>query len=407
MTDQISGPSRRPASPSNRQRNWIFAASAAVLILVAFFIGRQTVSRGLAVKDSPPSEAPKLTDSVVTLDSAAQRLAGIEVVTVSQQMQGELSVSGAITFDAERVSVIAPRAEGRMLRMMADLGDRVAAGQVVATVESPEIGQIRGDLDRARAATDVAKRNYEREKRLYEQNISPQKEMLDAEGLYRTAEADIRSAQSKLQTYGATTGEGGSYGLTSVVSGTVVERNGSPGQIVGPTTNVYTVADLRHVWITVDVYEADFKRVRPDAPVTLTPVAFPGESFAGRVRAMGGVVDTSSHTFKVRVHVENPQERLRPGMFAQVRIKTPSVAAAIGAVSVPDLAVQELEGKSVVFVATSVPGRFQVRAVVVGSRTGTGELVITKGLSPGERVVVKGAFQLKAELTKATLGDGA
>lgn len=350
--------------------------------------------------------APAAPDSVVMLDSTGMRLAGVEVLTVTASMQNELLVNGAITFDADRVSVVAPRAEGRILRMQADLGQEVTSGQTLAIVDSPEIGQIRGDLERALATVDVAKRNYEREKRLYEQNISPQKEMLDAEVLYRTSEADVRSAQAKLETYGATEGKAGTYALVSAVGGTVVERTGSPGQIIGPTTTLFTVADLRHVWITVDVYESDFKRVTTGAAVQLSATAYPDEQFEGRVRSMGGVLDTLSHTFKARVVVENPARRLRPGMFAQVRIRVPARSTAKGELVLPDVAVQEIDGKSVVFVATAKTGVFVARPVTLGARTGSGSVHITNGVSAGDRVVVKGAFQLKAQMTKSSFGDG-
>ena len=404
MTEEVNAPgiiARWQRIPVLRR--WIILLGVIGALAVVMFVAKR---KGAAPdKETAAREKTAGLDSVVVLDTAAQRLVGIELLTVSVNTRNELSVNGVITFDADRVSIVAPRAEGRLLRMRADLGDHVAAGQVVAEVESSEIGQIRGDLERAQAAVDVTKRNYEREKRLFEQSISAQREVLDAEIQYRTASADVRSALAKLRTFGATTGQGGSYGLTSAVTGTVVERNGSPGQLIGPATNLMTVADLRHVWITVDVYEADFTRIHPGAMATIFPVALAGEAFRGRVRSMGGVVDTASRTFKVRVLVENSAQRLRPGMFAQVQLQTPPVSAAVSDVAIPEIAVQDLSGKAVVFVATATAGRFVARPVDVGPRTGNGSVIITHGLHAGERVVVKGAFQLKSEITKASFGE--
>jgi len=340
----------------------------------------------------------------VTLDTMAQRIAGIRLVTASPSVSDELLANAMITFDANRVAIVAPRTEGRIARVLTDLGQEVRAGQVLAWVESPDVGQTRGDLDRARSAVSIAKRNYEREKRLFEEQISPQKEMLDAEVIYRTAEADYRSAVSKLQTYGATSGSGGTYGLRSAVGGTVVERNASPGLLVGPSTNVFTVADLRHVWITVDAYETDLKRVHPGAAATVSVTALPDETFKGRVTYAGGVVDTTSRTVKLRVTVENEGRRLRPGMFAQVRIAAPSGKPKTGAVALPELAVQDVNGKPTVFVNTA-PGRYVARTVATGERAGNGSIFVTHGVQPGERVVVQGAFQLKSELMKASLGE--
>ena len=405
----------RPAADGVRRR-WrpLAAAMVALLGVVWWWNARANPAGGDGASPAAPRAASAVAarDSVVTLDSAAQRLAGVELVTVTSGGAGQLLANGAITFDANRVSVVAPRADGRVVSVRADLGHQVRSGAVLAILESPEVGQIRGDLERARAAVDVARRNYEREKRLYEQSISPQKEMLDAEVIYRTAEADVNSAAAKLRTYGATSGRGGTFGLTTPIAGTVVERNATPGQIVGPTAPLFTVADLRHLWITVDVYEADLPRVTTGAAVTIVPGALPAETFRGRVTYAGGVIDPASHTFKVRVEVENASARLRPGMFAQVRIDAPAASverpdgAAAGVVVVPELALQDVDGRAVVFVASATPGRYVARPITTGTRAANGLVPVTSGLRAGERVVVKGAFQLKAELTKASFGDG-
>ena len=250
----------------------------------------------------------------------------------------------------------------------------------------------------------MAQRNNEREKRLYEESISSQKEMLEAENAYRTAQADLKGTRSKLRALGAATARGGTFGLASPISGVIVERHATPGQIVGPETDLFTVADLRHVWITVDLYETDFGRVRNGAPAQVMPSALPADTFPGKVTFAGGIVDSVSRTLKVRVQVENESQRLRPGMFAQVRIATPRKVTH-GSLAVPELAVQDLNGTPVVFVATPQPGRFAVRRVTVGGRTGGGMLSVRDGLRPGERVAVKGAFQLKAELTKASFEE--
>jgi cobalt-zinc-cadmium efflux system membrane fusion protein len=383
-------------------RRYQIAAGAIVLALLTLLLW----PKHRAVIASPKESASKTTgDSVVTLDSTAQRIAGIELVTAAGATTDELLANGTITYNADRVAVIAPRAEGRIVAVQSDLGQEVSAGRVLATIESPDVSQTRGDLERARATVSVAKRNYEREKRLFEQEISPQKEMLDAEVVYRSAEADFNGALAKLQTYGATSGSGGSYGLRSPVAGTVVERNASPGQIVGPASNVFTVADLRHVWIAVDVYETDLNRVHRGAAVIVTPTALPGETFKGRVTFAGGVVDTTSRTIKLRVTVENETRRLRPGMFAQVRITAQSGVTSNSAIALPEIAVQDVNGKPTVFINIA-PGRYVARTVTVGNRASGGTVFVTGGIRVGDRVVVQGAFQLKSELMKASVGEG-
>ena len=387
------------------RRRLVIAASIAAVLLIGWWAIAGRSSGKPSEQVASESKAP---DSVVTLDSTGQRLAGIELFTVLRGGTGELVANGSITYDANRVSVVSPHIDGRVVSVRADLGQSVQRGSVLAVLESPEIGQMRGDLERASANSDIARRNYEREKRLFEQQITPQKEMLEAEAAFRTAEADRRSAIARLGSIGASGaghGSGASFGLVAPVSGTVVERNASPGQTVGPSVNLFTVADLRNLWITVDIYEGDLARVRQGAAAVVTVPAFANEKFSGRVTYAGGVIDLDSRTFKVRVEVPNVGLRLRPGMFAQVLIPTVAAAPTSGQVSIPESAVQEVDGSKVVFVAAGSPGRYIARKVTVGATPSQGVVTITSGLSAGERVAVKGAFQLSSELTKASGGD--
>ena len=391
------------------RRRWpVAAASFLILLFVALALSRRSHEGPAPGTEARPAAAePEGTDSVVTLDSTSLRLADVRYVTAGEAGTGDLLANGTITYDANHVSVVAPRTDGRVVEVRADLGARVRAGAVLALIESREVGQTRGELERARASLEVAQSSYEREKRLYEQSISSQKEMLAAQGAYKTALAEYNSAAAQIQGLGARTGQGGVYGLTSPLGGLVVERNAMPGQVVGPSTNLFTVANLRRVWITVDVYESDMARVRQGAAAIVSPRALPGETFPGLVTYAGGVIDTVSRTLKVRVEVENPTLRLRPGMFAQMRIKGPAAArgAHEGTTVVPDVAVQDLNGRTVVFVPGGAPGRFIGRPVVVGPRSSGGLITITGPLRAGDSVVTNGAFQLKAELTKGSFGE--
>lgn len=402
--------SRRDWSTMSRRR-WLMMAIAGVLVVVVVAMtvrgrggrGAGAAAGGAAVADSNATEPA---DSIVTLDSTALRLADIELGPVVALGQGSLIANGTITYDANHVSVVAPRAEGRLTELRADLGQSVSVGSVLAMIDSREVAQTRSEVERARAVVAVTQTNAEREKRLYEQGISSQKEMLEAQGAYKTALAEYNGAVGQISGLGAGPGQGGVYGLTSSLSGVVVERNAMPGQVVGPSTNLFTVADLRRVWITVDVYESDIARVRQGVPALISPRGLLNETFRGRVTYAGGVVDTTSRTLKVRVEVDNTALRLRPGMYAQVRIEGSGRASGLDAgVVVPQLAVQELNGKTVVFVPVGPPGRFIARQVVLGPRVGSGLVSITTGLRQGDTVVTKGAFQLKAELTKGSFGE--
>jgi cobalt-zinc-cadmium efflux system membrane fusion protein len=387
-----------------KSRRGIAATVTGVLVVViaAWAIGRRGEPANADETAREPSETERV-DSVVTLDSAAQRFIGIKFMSAAATAGESLVANGTITYDANRASVVAPRAEGRILSVRGDLGQQVNAGNVLAVLESPDVGQAQGDLERARATLELARQNYERERRLFQETVSSRKDLLEAESAYRTAQADVNSAASRVRLFGAAGGAGGRYTLTAPIAGTIVERSGMPGQIAGPSTELFTIADMRQLWIAVDVYEGDASQIRPGEQAWVMPRGFPGERFSGKVSFAGAIVDTLSRTVKVRVAVPNQNLRLKPGMFAQVEFGIPTTVQ--GPIIVPESAVQDLNGTSIVFVPGAVAGQFFVRRVTVAERRPGGLIAIRSGLNLGEKVVAQGAFQLKSELLKATFGD--
>lgn len=168
---------------------------------------------------------------VVVLDSAAIAAARIVVTPVETVQTTGLPVTGTITYDANRVSHIGPRIDGRVVRLSADVGDAVRGGQALAILESPQVGQVRAEEHEAEALLRIARENYERERRLEQQGISSRKELLEAEANLRRAEAALTSARERLRVLGAGHGNGGQYALTSPFPGVVVSREASLGEM--------------------------------------------------------------------------------------------------------------------------------------------------------------------------------
>jgi membrane fusion protein, heavy metal efflux system len=412
----MSEMSRAPTSPQppNRasfvvfwrqlgKRPWIAVVGVVLVFLLWTFTRNGDRVGRTEAESANADEKQARVDTVVTIDSAAQRFIGIALAAATGASAEVLVANGTITYDANRASVVAPRAEGRLLSVRADLGQGVTAGSILAVLESPEVGQTQGEWERARAALQLARQNYEREQRLFAQSISSRKDLLEAESAFRSAQADSNSAAARLRAFGAATDASGTFHLVAPIAGTVVERNAMPGQIAGPSTILFTIADMRRLWITVDVYEMDAPRVRTGARVWVMPRAMPGERFAGRVSFAGAIVDTLSRTVKMRVDIDNPNLRLKPGMFAQVQFDVPESKR--GVIVVPASAVQDLNGKRVVFVPGAVSGQFVTREVSVGLRRPGDMVAVISGIQLGELVVTRGAFQLKSELLKASFGD--
>lgn len=338
----------------------------------------------------------------VQLDTAAVHLGDIRLGEAAAITSTALPVTGSITYDANRVSHIGARTSGRVVSMRADLGARVRAGQVLAILESPEVGQIRAAERESEELVGIALENYARERRLEQQGISSRKELLNAEAELRRAEASQRSAEERLRVLGAGHGVGGEFAVVSPFGGAVVARDVSLGEMAEPSDTLFTVADLSRVWIELDVFERNLERVRPGQQVQVTTDAYPNRSFPGHIVYVADVLDPVKRTARARVEIPNPGKLLKPGMFARANIAVqggPSLAV------VPQEAVQELEGKTVVFVPGPGVGSFRATPVTVGERLDGGRVVIRSGLQPGARVVVRGAFSLRSELAKGEIGD--
>lgn len=361
-----------------------------------------------ACSNDKPSEAEDThkagEPAIVRLDTAGARLAGIVVAPAESTTSIALPVTGTITYDANRVSHVGSRTEGRVVELGVDLGSRVTRGQVLVELESPEVGQIRADEQQAEALLRIARENFQREQRLEQQGISSRKELLEAEAELRRGEAALKSASDRLRVLGAGHGDGGHFDLIAPFAGTVVGRNMSLGQMARPTDTLVTIADLSRVWIELDIFERDLARVRSGLPAAVSVTAYPDRSFPGRIVYVGEVLDPAKRTARARVEIPNADAALKPGMFATASIALPPGGSHV--VTVPEDAVQDIEGKPSVFVPGSAPGEFRVVNVDIGERLPDKRVVIRSGIKAGDAVVVAGAFALRSELARAELEAG-
>ena len=340
---------------------------------------------------------------VVVLDSAAVRLGGIQVGEAGSVTTTNLTVTGTITYDANRVSHIGARTDGRGVEVRADLGMRVRRGQALLHLESPQVGQIRAEEREAEALVRIARENFAREQRLEQQGISSRKELLEAEAELRRAEASLQSAEAQLQVLGAGHGTGGHFDIASPFAGVVVARDVSLGEMATPGDTLFTLADLSEVWIELDVFERDLARVRVGQEVVVTTTAYASRTFPGRIVYIGDILDPSKRTVRARVEIPNADGALKPGMFATANIQVGAGGPAL--VVVPQDAVQEVEQKQVVFVPGDRTGEFRAVPVEVGETLDGGRVVIRSGLQSGARIVVAGAFALRSELAKGEIDE--
>jgi cobalt-zinc-cadmium efflux system membrane fusion protein len=335
------------------------------------------------------------------------QVAGIRVEAMEeQQITGSVSVTATIHANMDRLARVAPRVPGRIVRVQANVGDRVAAGQVLAQLDSPEIGEAYSAYWQAQTEHKLAQSSFDRAQRLYTEQIVPQKEFLRAQGELETAATSLRVAREKLRLLGIAAGSAQGREATSVFSvtapfsGTIVEKAAVLGELSQPDKPLFTVADLSVVWIEGSVFEKDLAKIRVGAPAEVTVTAFPGEVFKGKVAYLSSVMDKETRTLKARIDVPNKDHRLIPEMFATALIHTGGSSKAI---LVPEEAIVLIQGLPTVFVEDA--HGFEPRPVDPGEKL-NGRVVLKNGIKPGDLVVVAGTYALKARMLKSQIGEG-
>jgi cobalt-zinc-cadmium efflux system membrane fusion protein len=290
------------------------------------------------------------------------------------------------------------------------MGDHVGTGTVLASIDSPDVGGLLASYTSAQAAESIAQRTYQREKDLFARRVSAEREVLAAEAALASATSERRGVESRLQALGIVLPSAGSAEPTSAllpirspIQGTVLERNATIGAPVGPDTVLFKLADLSTLWLVAKVPETTMRDIGRGDTVTVTVDALPDQPVSGRVSYIGATVSDTTRTVDVRIDVPNPTSRLKPGMFARAQFATRSGREQSVRTLVPQIAVQELKGKQVVFVPRS-DGGFDIREVTVGASNGD-DIEIVSGLKAGERIVTSGSFTLKSQAVRGEAGE--
>ncbi|MBL8981847.1 MAG: efflux RND transporter periplasmic adaptor subunit [Gemmatimonadetes bacterium] len=368
---------------------------------------------------SPPRETKAAADSgaavapTIRLTPEQVASAGITIGDVVQRPLGiAIEASAQIEAMPDRVGRVGSRVAGRIVRVAAGVGDVVREGAVLAVVDSPDLARAKADYLSTLAAANLARATADREKALFERRISAEREWRQAEADAIRADSEKEAAENRLHSLGVPDAElaalqnEGHYtstvSLTAPLSGTVVERSASIGQAVEPADLLFSVMDLRQVWIVMDVFEKDLRFVSAGQSAIVTVPAYPGVTFAGRVANVGVVLEPQTRAAKVRVVLANPDGRLKAGMFATVEIQAATRGAGTG-MFVPAGAVQRDGADSVVFVSRA-DGAFEPRRITSGQVSRQWIQVLT-GLSLGDRIAVTGSFTLKAEWRKSEFGE--
>ncbi|MGD9849942.1 MAG: efflux RND transporter periplasmic adaptor subunit [Nitrospirales bacterium] len=315
-----------------------------------------------------------------------------------------LALAGKVSYGEDRYSKISSALVGRVQKIHGQLGNFVKAGELLVTIESPEIASAYSEFIKENSDLSYAQRAYGLAKDLYEIKALPQKDLKQAENDFIKAKAEFRRARERLLALQVSKEEldkpiadqtiTSTYQIRSPLSGTIVDRSVTPGQSVSgdPNQVLFTVADLDKVQVIADVYEKDLGLVRMKQKATVTVEAYPEIAFSATISAIGDVVDPTTRTIKLRAVVDNSDHKLKPGMFARLNVK---LSEGVSYPLIPQDAVLEIDGNMYVYVADS-QNHYVKRPVKIGIPAG-GQVSVLSGLTTGEQIVVKGAVLLKGQ----------
>jgi cobalt-zinc-cadmium efflux system membrane fusion protein len=356
---------------------------------------------------------------VVRIDpAAAQSL--IETGSVQNIDRSKtLRFTGQVQLDRTKAVDVVPTGGGRVEQVNKLLGEKVQKGEILAVIHSDDLGQAKAHFLEIQSALELAQTTFNREKDLYEKKISSQADYLTALNELKAAQASYAAADKKLRLFGLETEqieavkneeENGSFAdlvLRAPQAGTLITQNISAGQIINTTESVYTIADLSNLWVWCDVYEKDLAILHDqsakDKPLfaTVKVKAFESDEFTGEVDFVGNLMDEHTRTVKIRVQVKNPENKLRPGMFADVQIPIPLGGQML---AVPQTAVMSDTGENFVF--QHWKNDLWVRQdVAIGDRYGN-LIELLSGLPQGAKIVTGGAFMLKSDVLREKMGAG-
>lgn len=341
----------------------------------------------------------------LALSADGIRNAGISVEVVKAQRQYEtLTLTGTIVPDQTRIAKILPMLPGRIVSVSVSQGDHVKDGQTLAVLESVDLGEARATFRQAKSEASLADAALDRAQQLTVDDIIPKKDYLRAKADAERAHAALEAAASKLRLFHVSPRSGGDrakdsiYPLVAPFSGTIIEQKAVRGELAQLDQSLFTLADLRTVWVEADVFEKDLSAIATGMPTRIAVAAYPDREYEGTVQYLGDTMDITTRTIKARIAVRNPERELKAGMFANVMLNAQSATEAL---IVPEQAVSIIQGQSAVFVEDGQG--FDVR-VVETEAIGGGKVRIKTGLSAGERIAVAGIYELKARLLKSQIG---
>ncbi|MDQ2891464.1 MAG: efflux RND transporter periplasmic adaptor subunit [Pseudomonadota bacterium] len=365
---------------------------------LAFLLVLSACGNGAKVENTvEPTEETHGEEGVVMLSAQQIATAGIELASPTiGGSAGAIELPATIEGDPQATQVVSAAIGGRVVALNRNLGEAVGRGQTLAIIESREVAQLKGEVEAAQARLALAESNYARERRLFAERVSPEQDLIAARTAATEARIAYRLAQQQVAAAGAGGGGLNRLGIAAPISGQVIARPVMLGQTVAADAELYRVANLSVVSLSLALQPADAGRVRPGATATVTA---PGRQASARIAFVSPALDPETRLVPAIARLDNRSGQWRVGESVTAAIQLPGVGD--GTIRVPSTAVQTVEGRTVVFARTTTG--FRVMPVTLGRQDGD-MVTVTRGLTGRERIAAANSFIVKSTLGAAEAG---
>lgn len=366
---------------------WVGIA-VGVVVIGLLYASKAGLFGGKEAPPPPPAVQRDGVKFIIPADSPLRsRLAFAPAAT--RAAGGKLSLPGVVEADPARTISVLPPLSGRLAELKVALGDRVAAGQVLAVIDSPDLAQAHADEEKAADVLSLAEKTLNRQKQSQEIGVASDHDLDQAKSDYGQALAERNRAQTRLKDLGAQASDHGRLTVRAPAAGSITAITAAQGAMVNdPTQPLMTLADLSVIWVTALVPEHSLGQVAKGQAAEVTLAAYPGKALQGKVSFIADTLDPDTRRDRVRIAFTNPDVILKPNMFATVALKGTETAQVV----VPTSALLMNNDTTTVFVETG-DWVFERRVVAVSLEEGT-EVTVASGLKAGEQVVVKGGILL-------------
>jgi len=375
------------------------AASCAVVLAAGLVLAGCGGAGGQTAKMTSFSATESAANKAELFSLPAEQMSHIQVVTVAQvSLARTLRLTGAVDYNGFKTTPVITQAGGPVSRIVVAPGEHVTAGQPMLYVASPDYSQLRSAYIKARDASQLAEKFYQRAQDLYTHKAIAQADLEQAESNRNQAQADFTSSADAIRILGIPDPESivsqppsPELPLLAPVAGEVVERLCSPGQLLqSGATQCFTLSDMSTVWILANVYQNDLAFVHVGDDVTIDNEAYPGV-IRGKIQYLAPALDPTTRTLQARIESANPGERLKRQMYVTVEVRAGVIAKAL---VVPDSAIlRDAQNMPYVYIQTGA-NQFARRAVTLGDNQG-GKTQILTGVQAGDHVVGDGSLFLQ------------